>query len=123
MNPYALMFAWRALSRPSPCAVAVLAVAAASSVQAQGTPFDDPPKASPPAASAAATPPAPARRSAAPHTRVRAVNQSIGGEPALSCRSVDWQRGDIIRLQAQPYKQVHVALPENGIDVIMGDKE
>lgn len=107
---------------------AVLAgLAAAASVAAppQATPFDDPP---PPAAQASApvAEPAPARRAApapAPRHRVRAANQSYGGEPALSCRNIHWQRGDIIRLQAQPYKQVHVALPENGIDVIMGDKE
>ena len=106
--------------------IAALAIAAAPSAQAQGTPFDDPPKpaaaaapsAAPDAAPAAARPPV--RRAA---VRARAVNQSYGGEPALSCRSVNWQRGHIIRLQAQPYKQVHVSLPENGIDVIMGDKE
>jgi type IV secretory pathway VirB9-like protein len=54
---------------------------------------------------------------------VRAANQTYGDQPALTCRTVNWKKGDIIRLQAQPYKQVHVALPENGIDVIMGDKE
>jgi type IV secretory pathway VirB9-like protein len=54
---------------------------------------------------------------------VRAANQTYGNQAALTCRTVNWKKGDIIRLQAQPYKQVHVALPENGIDVIMGDKE
>lgn len=54
---------------------------------------------------------------------VRAANQTYGNQPALSCRTIHWKKGDIIRLQAQPYKQVHVSLPENGIDVIMGDKE
>jgi type IV secretory pathway VirB9-like protein len=63
------------------------------------------------------------RASAAPVYTVRAANQSFSGEPALSCRTINWKKGDIIRLQAQPYKQVHIALPENGIDVIMGDKE
>jgi type IV secretory pathway VirB9-like protein len=58
-----------------------------------------------------------------PRYVVRAANQSFSGEPALSCRTINWKKGDIIRLQAQPYKQVHIALPENGIDVIMGDKE
>lgn len=52
-----------------------------------------------------------------------AANQARPAEPALSCRTVHWKVGDIIRLQAQPYKQVHVALPETGIDVIIGDKE
>jgi type IV secretory pathway VirB9-like protein len=58
-----------------------------------------------------------------PHYNVRAANQSFSGEPALTCRSVQWKQGDIVRLQAQLHKQVHVTLPENGIDVIMGDKE
>jgi type IV secretory pathway VirB9-like protein len=60
---------------------------------------------------------------AQPRYNVRAANQSWSNEPAMSCRTINWKKGDIIRLQAQPYKQVHVALPENGIDVIMGDKE
>lgn len=122
MNMFSMMFAWRAMSHTA--AATFVAAAAAGPAQAQNTPFDDPPKASAanptPAASAVAVKPS-ARRS--PGARTRAVNQSVGGEPALSCRTVNWQRGDIIRLQAQPYKQVHVALPENGIDVIMGDKE
>jgi type IV secretory pathway VirB9-like protein len=75
---------------------------------------------------AAAAPRPTHRRSVAPMAQryeVRAANQSFSGEPALSCRTINWKKGDIIRLQAQPYKQVHIALPENGIDVIMGDKE
>lgn len=65
-----------------------------------------------------------ARNGAAqPHYNVRAANQSWSNEPAMSCRTINWKKGDIVRLQAQPYKQIHVALPENGIDVIMGDKE
>lgn len=113
MNTSALTIAW------------LLASTAATSVLAQPTPFDDPPR--PRVAAPASAPdatPAKARavRRAAP-VRVRAANQSHGGEPALSCRTIHWKRGDIIRLHAQPYKQVHVALPENGIDVIMGDKE
>lgn len=55
--------------------------------------------------------------------QARAANQARESEAALSCRTVNWQRGDIIRLHAQPYKQIHVALPEEGIDVIMGDRE
>jgi type IV secretory pathway VirB9-like protein len=125
MNPYALMLAWRALARPAPCAVAMLAAAAAARPgRPPHTHIADPPAKSAPAASAAAPAAKPAvRSSAGTRTRVRAVNQSFGGEPALSCRTINWQRGDIIRVQAQPYKQVHIALPENGIDVIMGDKE
>jgi type IV secretory pathway VirB9-like protein len=75
---------------------------------------------------AAAPVPRAKRHSVAPMQQryeVRAANQSFSGEPALSCRTINWKKGDIIRLQAQPYKQVHIALPENGIDVIMGDKE
>lgn len=64
-----------------------------------------------------------ARRAAVARIQARAVNRPAVSEPALSCRTVHWRPGDIIRLHAQPYKQVHVALPENGIDVIMGDKE
>ena len=103
---------------------------AAACATAQQTPFDAPPvkPAPPPAAAAAAATddiPAPPRRGAVPARAVqaRAANRTPGNEPALSCRTVNWQKGDIIRLLAQPYKQVHVALPENGIDVIMGDKE
>lgn len=126
MNPYAMMLAWRALSRPARCAAAVLAASAAAGTpaKAQNTPFDDPPRASAAAPTAPeAAPPRPAAKRAARPARARAANQTFGGEPALSCRTVNWQRGQIIRLLAQPYKQVHVALPENGIDVIMGDKE
>ncbi|HJV61898.1 MAG TPA: TrbG/VirB9 family P-type conjugative transfer protein [Albitalea sp.] len=123
MNPYAFMLAWRALARHTPCAVAVLAAAAAASpAQAQNTPFDDAPRAGVAASSPAHDAPRP-RHVAAARVHARAVNQSHGGEPALSCRTVAWKSGDIVRIQAQPYKQVHVALPENGIDVIMGDKE
>jgi type IV secretory pathway VirB9-like protein len=90
--------------------------------------------ASAPAPAPAATPepiaPGPAAASgasrkapAAPRYAARAANQAYSGEIPLSCRTINWKKGDIIRLQAQPYKQIHVALPENGIDVIMGDKE
>lgn len=65
----------------------------------------------------------PVRVARAQTVQARAVNQARDREPALSCRNIEWKPGDIIRLQAQPYKQIHVALPENGIDVIMGDKE
>jgi len=117
----------------------VVAVAATDIAWAQATPFDVPsPAARPadpaPSAAAAAMPPAPAPAPAPRPARqartathvgneVRAVNQSYSGETPLSCRSINWKKGDIVRLQAQPYKQVHVSLPERGIDVIMGDKE
>lgn len=64
-----------------------------------------------------------ARRAAVARIQARAANRPSTTEPALSCRTVHWRPGDIIRLHAQPYKQIHVALPEAGIDVIMGDKE
>jgi len=111
--------------------LAALAVVAGPAF-AQSTPFDGPGDAprnavssSSPAASAPLPAAAPARRVAAatPRIQARAANQARPGEPALSCRTINWQRGDIIRLQAQPFKQIHVALPEAGIDVIMGDKE
>lgn len=113
---------------------------------AQQTPFDLPPRAPAPVVEAAPvateTAPAPvprtlpareagvddgpspaARRAAVARIQARAANRPSTSEPALSCRTVHWRPGDIIRLHAQPYKQIHVALPESGIDVIMGDKE
>jgi type IV secretory pathway VirB9-like protein len=133
-----------------PVAVLALAGLCSLSALAQNTPFDralqernlPAPAAAVPAPAApaaparpaavtapndgAAPPAAPKPRAAAPAVpryTVRAANQSYSGEPALSCRNINWKKGDIIRLQAQPYKQIHIALPENGIDVIMGDKE
>ena len=98
---------------PKPAAAAP-AAASRSATQAPNDGAAPPAAASPQSARAAA---------ATPRYTVRAANQSFSGEPALSCRTINWKKGDIIRLQAQPYKQIHIALPENGIDVIMGDKE
>lgn len=113
--------------RPMLAGTPLRAVAAATmatltvTAWAQGSPSDVAVK---PTTATSAAPAAPAKgRRVAPTVRARAVNQAIAGEPVLSCRTVAWQRGDIVRVQAQPYKQVHITLPESGIDVIMGDKE
>lgn len=46
------------------------------------------------------------------------------GHPAIAgkCRTVYWKPGDIVYVQAQIYKQVHVQLPEEAIDVIGANK-
>jgi type IV secretory pathway VirB9-like protein len=135
------------LSNRSAIAAACLTLALMGHAHAQNTAFDKafqeqtqgngaPAQGTSPLAPAPASAPAPATeplpaaapsvsRKAPAATRypARAANQAYSGETPLSCRTINWKKGDIIRLQAQPYKQIHVALPENGIDVIMGDKE
>jgi type IV secretory pathway VirB9-like protein len=106
-------------ARPAPAPAAPMAPAATPQAAAQPM-VTAPNDGAPPAA---APRPRPHAAHAAPRPLARAANQSYGGEPALSCRNINWKKGDIIRIQAQPYKQIHIALPENGIDVIMGDKE
>jgi type IV secretory pathway VirB9-like protein len=110
----------KATAAATPSASSSTAAARPSAAPAATAPNDGAPPL------AAAPVPRAKRHSVAPMPQryeVRAANQSFSGEPALSCRTINWKKGDIIRLQAQPYKQVHIALPENGIDVIMGDKE
>lgn len=144
LTPTAFMPSAR-VALPRQLAIAWLAGFALTAA-AQQTPFDLPPRASAPAVEAAPVaaeaPPTPAprtlparqaavddgpspaaRRAAVARIQARAANRPSTSEPALSCRTVHWRPGDIIRLHAQPYKQIHVQLPESGIDVIMGDKE
>ena len=50
------------------------------------------------------------------------------GEISLSressvCTNVAWRPGQIIPVEAALYRQVHIALPENSVDVIWGAKE
>ena len=100
---------------PAPVPASAKAVVVTETAQAQPAPAPTPAPMKAKQRAAAAP--------AAPQYVVRAANQSWSGEPALSCRNINWKKGDIVRLQAQPYKQVHVTLPEAGMDVIMGDKE
>lgn len=107
--------------RKASAAAAVETAAPAAAPQQAATDAILAPNAPPPAP---APKPAPVKRVAAtPKYQARAANQTFSGETALSCRNINWKKGDIIRLQAQPFKQVHVTLPEHGMDVIMGDKE
>lgn len=39
------------------------------------------------------------------------------------CRTVNWTPGDIVTVQAQMYKQTHISLPEQGLDVVWGTKD
>lgn len=39
------------------------------------------------------------------------------------CKTYNWSPGDIITVQAQLYKQTHIILPEDSLDVVWGTKE
>lgn len=48
-----------------------------------------------------------------------AFAQSVPGR----CKTYNWTPGDIITVEAQLYKQTHIVLPEDSIDVIWGTEE
>lgn len=39
------------------------------------------------------------------------------------CKTYNWSPGDIITIETQMYKQTHIVLPENSLDVIYGTKD
>ena len=49
---------------------------------------------------------------------------SIGADATPNrCKTYSWKPGDIIQIDAQMFKQTHITLPEEALDVIWGTKE
>lgn len=52
------------------------------------------------------------------------AGNSIAAEaPSNRCKTFNWSPGDIITIETEMYKQTHIVLPEESLDVIYGTKE
>lgn len=52
-----------------------------------------------------------------------AANTYAADAPPDRCKTYNWSPGDIITIETQMYKQTHIVLPEESLDVIYGTKD